>query len=74
MEVLEWGGVRTMLFLEPPTPEFLTGNFPDVEAVGMAGISRQLHSVRDGCHPAEDFRGTGDLGSSADPLQGLFDL
>ena len=42
MEVLEWGGVRTMLFLEPPTPEFLHENFPEVQAVGLAGVSRSM--------------------------------
>lgn len=42
LEVLEWGGVRTMLFLEPPTPEFLAENFPDIEAIGVAGASRSM--------------------------------
>lgn len=39
MEALTVGGVPTVLFLEPPTPERLA-RFPDVRALGMAGISR----------------------------------
>lgn len=39
MEVLEIGGVHTVLFLEPPTAEQLR-RFPDVRAVGVAGVSR----------------------------------
>lgn len=42
MEVLEWGGVRTLLFLEPPSLEFLDENFPLVDAVGVAGASRSM--------------------------------
>lgn len=39
MEVLEIGGVHTVLFLEPPTREQLE-RFPNVRAVGIAGVSR----------------------------------
>ncbi|NDJ61696.1 MAG: four-carbon acid sugar kinase family protein [Chloroflexi bacterium] len=42
MEVLEWGGVPTALFLEPPTPEIVRREFPDVRAVGVAGVSRTM--------------------------------
>ena len=42
MEVLEWGGVKTALFLEPPTPALIDEHFPDVQAVGVAGVSRSL--------------------------------
>ncbi len=41
MESLEIGGVPTVLFLEPPTPEQLQ-HFPDVRAVGVAGVSRTM--------------------------------
>ncbi len=42
MEVLEWTGVPALLFLEPPTPELLQTRFPDVRAVGVAGVSRSM--------------------------------
>jgi uncharacterized protein YgbK (DUF1537 family) len=41
MEALENGGVRTVLFLEPPTPEQIA-RFPGVQAVGVAGVSRSM--------------------------------
>ncbi len=40
MEALALGGVRTALFLEPPTRELLREGFPDLQAVGVAGVSR----------------------------------
>lgn len=41
METLEGAGLQTLLFLEPPTPEQLA-EFPDVRAVGVAGVSRTM--------------------------------
>lgn len=41
MEQLELGGVPTVLFLDIPTAEQLAA-FPDVQAVGIAGISRSM--------------------------------
>ncbi len=41
LEALELGGVSTVLFLEPPTPEQLA-RFPKVCAVGLAGVSRTM--------------------------------
>lgn len=41
MEALTLAGMRTVLFLEPPTPERLAA-FPGVQAVGVAGVSRSL--------------------------------
>jgi uncharacterized protein YgbK (DUF1537 family) len=41
MESLEIGGVPTVLFLEPPTPDQLE-RFPAVRAVGVAGVSRTM--------------------------------
>ncbi len=42
MEVLEWAGVPTLLFLEPPSADFLSERFPQIRAVGVAGVSRSL--------------------------------
>lgn len=42
MEALGLGGVRTALFLEPPTESELTGRFADLDAVGVAGRSRSM--------------------------------
>ena len=41
LEALELGGIPTVLFLESPTQEQLA-RFPEVRAVGMAGISRTM--------------------------------
>lgn len=41
MGVLADAGMRTMLFLRPPTPERLRG-WPGLEAVGVAGTSRTM--------------------------------
>jgi uncharacterized protein YgbK (DUF1537 family) len=42
MEALALGGVRTALFLEPPTPELLREHFSCLQAVGVAGVSRTM--------------------------------
>lgn len=41
MEALTRGGVRTALFLDPPTPERMA-RFPGVRAVGIAGTGRTM--------------------------------
>lgn len=41
MEALELGGVSTILFLEPPTPE-LVACHPQALAIGLAGTSRTM--------------------------------
>jgi uncharacterized protein YgbK (DUF1537 family) len=41
MEALALAGMRAVLFLEPPPPERLA-QFPGVQAVGVAGVSRSL--------------------------------
>lgn len=46
MESLSLHGVRSVLFLAPPTPELLHERFPDVEAVGVAGASRAMIPVQ----------------------------
>jgi uncharacterized protein YgbK (DUF1537 family) len=42
MEALTLGGVPTVLFLAPPTPDFVAERFPHVRALGVAGISRSM--------------------------------
>ena len=42
MEALAKGGLRVALFLEPPEPEQLQGRFADLQAIGVAGVSRSL--------------------------------
>ncbi len=42
MEALTFGGVKTVLFLEPPSPELLETRFADVQAFGVAGVSRSM--------------------------------
>ncbi|TRZ40504.1 four-carbon acid sugar kinase family protein [Niallia circulans] len=42
MEMLALQGYRTVLFLDPPDPEELRLNYPDVDCIGIAGISRSL--------------------------------
>lgn len=39
MEVLGFAGIPTMLFMEPPTPDVLS-RFPDLQAIGVAGVAR----------------------------------
>ncbi len=41
MEVLQWSGLRTVLFLEPPTPQELSA-FDGLCAYGLAGWSRTM--------------------------------
>lgn len=42
MEALALNGVKTVLFLEPPSQELLETKFKHIEAYGVAGISRAL--------------------------------
>lgn len=39
MEVLSFAGLRTMMFLDPPDAETLA-RYPDLQAVGVAGVAR----------------------------------
>jgi len=41
LEFLSRAGVRTMLFLEPPTPEKLA-QYPHLQAIGIAGMTRTM--------------------------------
>jgi 3-oxoisoapionate kinase len=40
MEALSLNGLRTVLFLSPPSPELLHERFADLPAIGVAGFSR----------------------------------
>lgn len=42
MEALAMNGVKTVLFLEPPSQEMLDVQFPDIQAFGVAGVGRSL--------------------------------
>ncbi len=42
MEALALSGLRTVLFLAPPSPDFLRERFPDLRCVGVAGTSRAM--------------------------------
>lgn len=42
MSALVESGYRTVLFTEPPDPALLAEEFPDIEAVGIAGRSRAM--------------------------------
>ena len=44
LEFLSRAGIKTMLFIEAPTPEKLA-NFSDLQAIGVAGMSRALSPV-----------------------------
>lgn len=42
MEALVLGGVPTVLFLQPPTASFVAKHYPQIRAVGVAGVSRSM--------------------------------
>ena len=42
MEALALSGLRTVLFIEPPTQEQLAGPFSDLRCIGVAGSSRAM--------------------------------
>jgi 3-oxoisoapionate kinase len=42
MEALALSGLRTVLFLSPPTTELLRSKFADLRCVGVAGTSRAM--------------------------------
>ena len=41
-EALTASGVSTVMFIEPPSPSYLVKHFPNIQAVGIAGIARSL--------------------------------
>ncbi|WEG11724.1 four-carbon acid sugar kinase family protein [Pullulanibacillus sp. KACC 23026] len=52
MEALTLSGIRTVLFLKAPSENLLNEQFPDIEAFGIAGVSRSL----DGQQMEEELR------------------
>ncbi len=42
MEALALGGLQTALFLEPPQPDELVDRFANLQAIGVAGVSRSM--------------------------------
>lgn len=55
MEALELGGLDTALFLDAPTPDELTGEYADLDAVGVAGTSRSMTPDQMDEHLPEQF-------------------
>ena len=41
LEFLSRAGLRTALFIEPPTPERLA-TYPNLDAIGVAGLTRSM--------------------------------
>ncbi len=62
MEQLELGGIRTMLFLDVPTPQQLAA-FPHLEAVGIAGVSRSMTPAQMDDELPPKFRALAALGA-----------
>lgn len=62
MEALEFGGVPTVLFLEPPTPDDLA-RFPGARAVGVAGVSRSMTPTQMDAELYPKFRALKALGA-----------
>ena len=50
MEALALSGLRTVLFLTPPRPEFLLQKFPDLRCIGVAGTSRAMSPTEMDAH------------------------
>jgi len=42
MEALAINGVKTVLFLEPPSSQLIEQRFPDIQGFGIAGVSRTM--------------------------------
>jgi 3-oxoisoapionate kinase len=64
MEVLEWGGVPTVLFLEPPDAETIRQRFPHARAIGVAGVSRTMSPQEMDEHLPASFTALKALGAS----------
>lgn len=63
MEALALGGVPTALFLEPPSPEQLTGRFARLGALGVAGVGRSLSPAEMDEELPPVFEAMGQLGA-----------
>jgi 3-oxoisoapionate kinase len=64
MEALCLGGVRCVLFLEPPTREQLNERFSDLLAVGVAGASRTMTPAQMDAHLPGVFTRLRELGAA----------
>lgn len=62
MESLEIGGVPTVLFLDPPTPQ-QRARFPHAQAIGVAGVSRTMNPAQMDAHLRPRFEALRDLGA-----------
>ena len=58
-------GLRTVLFLSPPTPELLARKFPDLRCIGVAGTSRAMSPAEMDARAAADAAGTVGIGRTA---------
>jgi hypothetical protein len=65
LESLFQAGLKTVLFLEPPTAELLNGQFHDVVCFGVAGVGRSLT-------PQEMEKNPKDGGRCDHSLQNMF--
>ncbi len=63
MEILEWGGVPTVLFFEPPTADLIRDRFPHIRALGVAGISRTMSPAQMDAHLPGAFAALKALGA-----------
>jgi uncharacterized protein YgbK (DUF1537 family) len=63
MEALSLNGVRAALFLAPPSPEELRGRFANLQAVGVAGVSRTMMPAQMGEALPEIFGKIKELGA-----------
>jgi uncharacterized protein YgbK (DUF1537 family) len=63
MEALTLGGLRTALFLSPPSPEQITGRFAGLQALGVAGVSRSMTPAQMDLELQSKFRQLKQLGA-----------
>lgn len=62
MEVLQFAGVSTVMFLEPPSADDLA-RFPDVDVLGIAGVARSRDPEWMRTHLPEVFESLGRFGA-----------
>src|SRR5262245_19876129 len=63
MEALALSGLRTVLFLSPPTAELLRQKFPDLRCIGVAGTSRAMSPAEMDAHLKPILRELWSLGA-----------
>lgn len=63
MEALALSGLRTILFLSPPTPELLAQKFPGLRCIGVAGTSRAMSPAEMDAHLEPILRELWSLGA-----------